>query len=104
MYRKDTRLKAKIRIHGLVADDTLKENSTTRVYEIDKFGDGIEILHDKLSGEEYVIIGSSSFDFAIAYKSTLRDGTQLSFKPVQDELPIVMEDEEGNKWNILVKR
>jgi hypothetical protein len=100
MYRNDTRLNAKTRIHGIIADDTLEENSTTRVYEINKFGEGIKVLHDELKGNEYVIIGSTSLDFAIAYKTTMRDGTQLSFEPVQDELPVVMEDQDGNKWNI----
>lgn len=103
MYRKDTRLKAKTRVHGIIADDKPEENSTVRVYEIGKFGDDIEVYHDTLADKKYVIIGSSSLDFTIAYKSTLRNGTKLSFSPVQDELPIVMEDQEGNKWDVFGK-
>ena len=28
------------------------------------------------------------------------DGTKLTFEPIQGALPIVMEDNEGNKWDI----
>lgn len=96
----DTRLEAKTRVYGVIADDSLEENSTVRVYEIEKFNDEVEVFHDKIEGEEYVTVGNASFDFAAAYKSTMRDGTQLSFESVQNNLPIIMEDQEGNKWDI----
>jgi hypothetical protein len=70
------------------------------VYEHKKFKTGIEVIHDELEDTKYVVIGSGSMDFATAYKSTLRDGTELSFEAIQDNLPIVMKDGEGNKWNI----
>jgi hypothetical protein len=30
----------------------------------------------------------------------LTDGTELNLEPVQDSLPIVMEDQQGNRWDI----
>lgn len=99
-YSDDTRLNNKARVHGIIADESVNEDSPVRVYEHEKFNEGIEVVHDEFEDTKYVVIGSSSRDFAIAYKATLRDGTELSFESVQDHLPIVMEDDEGNKWNI----
>lgn len=98
--RKDNRLERKTRVHGIIPSDTLVEQSTARVYEIEKFGDDITVVHDEVEGEEYVVVGSGSFDFVAAYKTELRDGTRLSFQAVRDELPIVMEDQEGNRWDL----
>ena len=98
--RGDNRLNAKARVHGVFIDEELDENSLVRVYEISKFNNEIELIHDHLNGVEYIVIGSSTFDFAIAYKAVMRDGTQLLFEAVQDRLPIVMKDREGTFWNV----
>lgn len=99
-YRHDTRLDAKERVHGIMADDTLDEDSTVRVYEIAKFGEGVTVIHDKLGEKEYVVAGSGSLDFAVAYRSVMRDGSRLTFRAVQNSLPVIMTDQEGNKWTV----
>ena len=47
-----------------------------------------------------MIIGSSSKNFAAAFSGKDSDGTLLKFTAVQNELPVVMVDEENNKWDI----
>jgi len=46
------------------------------------------------------VVGDSSRNFAAIYSRVLSDGTILQFDPVQDDLPNVMVDTEGNVWDI----
>jgi hypothetical protein len=34
------------------------------------------------------------------FESRLSDGTQLTFTAVNNSLPVVMVDQEGNQWNV----
>lgn len=99
-HENDDRLNAKARVHGVFVDDELDEDSTVRVYEISQFRTDIEVVHDVIEGERYVIIGSSGLDFAIAYKANLGTGEELTFEAVRGELPIVMQDQNGTKWTV----
>ena len=99
IHKTDVRLPDKARVHGVFIDEDLDEQSTVRLYEVSKFDSGIEVVHDSIEGEEFVIIGSSGYSFAIAYKM-FTDGVDLEFEAVQGELPVVMVDQEGTKWNI----
>lgn len=63
------------------------------------FTDHVLIL-DSFEGVEMVVVGNSSKDFMMAFKRDLVDGTRLEFEVVQNESPIVMTDEEGNKWDV----
>ena len=47
-----------------------------------------------------VAAGSSSMDFGVVYNRELEDCTVLEFEPVQDRLPAVMRDSEGNEWDM----
>ena len=99
-YRTDNRLNRKARVHAIIDGDSLHEHSTVKVYEIGKFGNGIDLVHDRFEGENYVVIGSSSLSFAVAYHADLPDGTPLTFTPVQNRLPVVMQDGEGSSWTV----
>ncbi|MGM0587258.1 MAG: hypothetical protein ACQETE_02475 [Bacteroidota bacterium] len=59
-----------------------------------------QVIEDELAGTPLVIVGSSDLDLAAAYRSELADGTPLQFQAVQDELPVVMTDQRGNRWSI----
>lgn len=60
----------------------------------------IEVRPDIFAGVPLVIVGSDSKNFLVAYQSKLEDGTELNFTAVQNELPVVMKDQEGNKWDV----
>lgn len=96
----DTRLENKVRVHGVIGDEVAKQNAEVRVYELRKFGEGVSTVHDQIGGVDIVLVGSSNLDFAASFESTLADGTVLEFEPVQNALPIVMEDQEGNRWDL----
>jgi len=90
----DDRLHLKTRILGVLG------NSVNKIYEIADFNNGIHIINESPSNSPYVVAGSSDLNFAIAFDSTLADGTQLTFTPLEAALPIIMQDNEGNQWNI----
>jgi len=57
-----------------------------------------ESLNDQLSGirENNILIGNGAFD----YISVFKRNSQASFSIVQDSLPIVLKDSEGNSWDM----
>ncbi|WP_428235944.1 DUF3179 domain-containing protein [Gracilimonas sp.] len=97
--RTDTRLDAKDRVHGIFTEDSLDQDSNVRVYEYSAFGEDITTIHDEFEGEKFVIVGSTKLSFVIAYQAEL-NGEVLEFEPVQGELPVVMMDQSGTKWNV----
>jgi len=60
-----------------------------------------EVINDNTGTEPFVVIGSSGHNFAIAFSSFLTDGTELTFTAIEESLPVVMQDNEGNLWNIM---
>ncbi len=90
----DDRLHRKERVIGTMFDNG------TRVFEINKFPDSIHTINDVYLNYPLVTVGSGELNFVAVYERTLDDGTVLTFMPVQDELPIVMKDNEGTKWDI----
>ncbi|MCW9000414.1 MAG: DUF3179 domain-containing protein, partial [Kangiellaceae bacterium] len=90
----DDRLHLKTRVLGI------QTSQLNKVFVIEDFPTGVNVIQEEANGFEYVVVGSSDLDLAIAFRSRLSDGTLLAFTPVQDNLPIVMQDNEGNQWNI----
>jgi hypothetical protein len=92
--RYDNRLHPKERVIGL------HEGSTSKVYQRGVFGELTHTINDQFNDQSIVVVGNSSRKFAAIYSRVLSDGTILSFDPVQDDLPNVMMDTEGNVWDI----
>lgn len=90
----DNRLQKKERVLGLIA------GGQTMAFVINSFSSEVSIENVSFGGEEFVVVGSSAKNFAAAYKRKLDDGTTLEFTFTQGELPLVMMDNEGTKWNI----
>lgn len=60
----------------------------------------VEVRSGTYAGIDLAVVGSESKNFMVAYGTKLLDGTILKLTAVQDELPIVMKDTEGNKWDV----
>jgi len=90
----DNRLQKKERVLGLIA------GGQTMAFVINSFSSEVSIKNVSFGRDEFVVIGSSGKNFAAAYKRKLDDGTTLEFTITQGELPLVMMDNEGTKWNI----
>jgi len=91
----DARLHPKQRVLGVKIGDS------TRAYQISKFAGDLQVINDTLENENIVVIGSSNSRFGVAYNSKSRvDDKVLVFTPIFNQLPVTMEDNEGNQWDI----
>jgi hypothetical protein len=90
----DNRLHPKERVIGIRSDDS------SRVFQIASFPSGTQALNEQFLDEAIVVVGDATRNFAAIYNRELDDGTILSFTPLQDQLPLVMTDTEGNNWDV----
>jgi hypothetical protein len=91
---RDERLHLKNRVIGI------KAGNTSRAYQIDGFDAGIHIINEEFNGVPIVVIGSSNRNLAAIYERTLADGTILEFSALDGSGGVVMQDSEGNTWDI----
>ncbi|MGJ3236018.1 DUF3179 domain-containing protein [Marivirga sp.] len=89
----DNRLPAKERVLTVIFDKEAK------AYPIKEFENNVTIIEDD-SFHEIVVVGSQEHNFAVAFENITTDGQQLSFTAISNQFPLVMEDDEGNKWNV----
>lgn len=95
----DNRLEKRVRVHGVIASKIADEGALVRAYEIRKFGEDISLIYDQLQKEQIILVGSAEMNFVVSFKATL-NGSLLDFEPIHSSLPIVMKDQEGNKWDV----
>ncbi len=89
---KDTRLPQKERVLGVLV------NGAAKAYKIGSFGK-LDIISDNVGGENIVVAGSSTDNFIVAYNRSV-SGTTLEFTPLTGQLPLIMKDNLGNKYDI----
>ncbi|MDH4020060.1 MAG: DUF3179 domain-containing protein [Xanthomonadales bacterium] len=89
----DFRLWKKTRVLGINVGDSSK------VYPINVFSNAVEVINDTTGDMQTVVAGSSDLNFGVVYNRQLEDCTVLEFEAVQNRLPIVMRDNEGNEWD-----
>lgn len=94
--RQDDRLPNKAQVHAVFPDTFEGESTIPRVYNIGYFDTSIQIIQESFNGQELVIAGSSELNITVSFYNEFG----FSFQPVQDELPVIMQDDEGNKWNV----
>jgi hypothetical protein len=93
--RYDNRMHAKERFIGI------HENTRSRVYQLEAFSASTQTINDQFNDQSIVVVGNSALSFAAIYSRVLSDGTILNFSPINNDLPNVMSDDEGNVWDIL---
>ena len=73
------------------------------LFEYADFDDGIKVYNATFSSRFFsnkmVVAGSSEDRFMLAWENP--DYPQVEFTAVQDEYPIIMEDNLGNRYNLL---
>ncbi len=87
-------LPLKERVHGII------EKENVYAFRFNLFGNELKLINKELAGNNYLIVGSKSDNFIVSFYNTLRDGKELNFELVKDNLPIILKDNEGNKWDI----
>lgn len=94
------RLPGKTKVHAILHERVTDQQQEVRVFTKSEMGEGIDVINEEYKGLNIVAAGSEEYDFVVSFHRELGDGTVLNFKPIQGQLPVVMTDEEGNKWNI----
>lgn len=82
----DERLPAKERVLGVIGE------IETKVYSIELF-ETERIITDKFEGKDLIIIGSKEDNFVLGYEDPNLNGLEF----VKGELPVIAEDEDGNR-------
>ncbi len=90
----DNRLHPKERVIGI------RSTTTSKVYQVDGFGTSTQTINEQFGGQPIVIVGNSDANFAAIFGRELVDGTVLTFSPLTGQYPSVMEDTEGNTWDL----
>lgn len=90
----DDRLHRKERVLGI------NVGTDSRVYPIAGFPGNVEVINDIVGDMQVVVAGSSGLNFGVVFNRQLEDCTLLDFTAVQDRLPVVMQDNEGNEWDV----
>ena len=90
----DSRLHPKQRVLGIHDGDDAK------TYQMESFGASTQTINDQFKDQPIAVVGNSAQNFAAIFSRELADGTILSMSPLQDDLPNVMTDTEGNVWDV----
>jgi hypothetical protein len=90
----DNRMHPKQRVLGI------HSATASKVYQLYAFDTATQTINDQFDGQPIVVVGNSAQTFGAIYGRELEDGTVLTFSPLTDQFPGVMEDTEGNTWDI----
>lgn len=60
----------------------------------------IWVIHDHFETKSIILAGSYGKNFIVSFINKVDQNIELVFSPVQDQLPIIMIDNEGNSWDI----
>ena len=92
--RQDNRLHPKTRIIGIHG------STASKVYQVSGFGSTTQAINDQFDGQPIVAAGNSRSDIAVIFGRELADGTILTFTALDDQLPNILQDTEGNTWDV----
>ncbi|MCW9708784.1 DUF3179 domain-containing protein [Fodinibius salsisoli] len=90
----DDRMERKDYGHGV------SYNSSLHVIPMEGFSQQIDLLTMYINGKEIIVAGSLKHKLAVSYSPILEDGTRLNLQAVHNEFPVILQDEEGTKWNV----
>jgi len=90
----DSRIENKERVHGIIDDGKVK------TYRFNLFSDSTTVITDTFNDNEIVVAGSEEINIIVSFLRKTGDGTLLEFHPVQNQLPVILEDNEGSKWDV----
>ncbi|SMO56771.1 DUF3179 domain-containing protein [Fodinibius sediminis] len=96
----DKRLPNKTIVHAVFLSQGTNVNSNIQVFPVNSMGDSIQVNNVDTENNSFVTAGSAKYSFVVSFSRTLPNGTIFDFEAVQDNLPVIMSDQEGNKWTI----
>lgn len=90
----DNRLHEKERVLAIIKDEN------ARAFTFEKLTESNNIIINNFSGNEIVITGSQQDNLMVAFHTETEDGTRMNFQVVENQLPVILTDNEGNSWDI----
>ncbi|MEL6275858.1 MAG: DUF3179 domain-containing protein, partial [Bacteroidota bacterium] len=91
----DDRLPSKDRVLGVI------DGTTAKAYQFTDFAEqGWSLIEDELDSRQLVLIGSQSPEIINVFDRVLSDGTVLNFTLLEDAGAELLQDQEGNIWNL----
>lgn len=90
----DERVPAKERVHSIKIGDKLKS------FRQSLFTDNTTIINDLFNEAEIVVAGNEKDNLFVSFGRKLADGTILEMSAIQNVLPVIMQDQEGNEWDV----
>ena len=86
-------------VFGLTACSKEDDPQVVETPPVTSLSTDIVLLEDSFQGEDIILIGNQRLDFAMAFKNNL-NGQKVELTALQGELPVVMEDQSGNRYDI----
>lgn len=93
----DIRLPAKERVLGIM------KGANVKVYPISRFAEETQLIRDTFQGAPVAVIGNKEANILVVLNRRLSDGSELEFTLVGEPNPWLLEDQEGNRWNLFGK-
>lgn len=82
-------------VYGII-DKRAGKNSKIHIFKYDDFENETKIYQTRVNSKRVIVIGSKKDHFITSYINENNN----SFTPIQDNFPVIMVDEEGNKWDV----
>jgi len=90
----DSRIHLKERVLAVI------ENDKAIAFRFDQLETNEHLITALFNGKQLVVAGDKQLNFMIAFDSKLTDGTILDFQYLNNQLPGILTDNEGNVWDI----
>lgn len=90
----DSRLHAKERVLAIIEGDRAK------AFRFPVLTERNNLIYDTFQGMRIVVTGSEEDNLMVAFQRILKDGTELEFQAVNNQLPVVLSDQDGNRWDV----
>ncbi len=91
---KDDRLHEKERVLAVIVE------GKAGVFRFEQNQNGNKVITRSFQNTKLVAVKNTSANLIVAFNRILTDGTELSFSAVQNELPVILLDSEGTKWDV----
>lgn len=76
------------------------ENEKAIAFRFDQLETNDYLITARLNDKNLVVTGDKSANLMVAFQRTLPDGTSLEFQPLNNQLPNILTDNEGNIWDV----
>jgi hypothetical protein len=90
----DSRVSLKERVLAVI------DNEKAKAFRFSQLDDNENLISASFNDKNLVVAGSKSANLMVAFNTKLADGTVLEFQKTNSALPALLEDNEGNTWDV----